>query len=113
MGGYGSGRPSGKQTVEEFRSLDVNRFHREGILTDGRRGHWVWSRDGAEIARIDYHVTDASLVLDYRVRQNGGDWTTVSQPVPLNLCAMPLRRSAPLFSVFGCRERANLPTACD
>jgi hypothetical protein len=30
MGGYGSGRPSGKQKAEEYRSLDVNRFHREG-----------------------------------------------------------------------------------
>jgi hypothetical protein len=111
MGGYGSGRPSGKQKAEEFRSLDVNRFHREGILTDGRRGHLVWSRDGAEIAQIDYHVNEARLVLDYRVRQNGGDWGTISQPVPLIYAQCHYGGQRPYFQCLGivngqtCRRR--------
>ena len=38
MGGFGSGRPSGqggRDKVEECRSLDVNRLHREGCLRRG------------------------------------------------------------------------------
>jgi hypothetical protein len=83
MGGYGSGRRGYKQKAEECRSLDVNRLHREGCLRPGRRGNWVWSRDGAEVGRIDYKATDASLVLDYRVKQYSGDWEPITETVPL------------------------------
>lgn len=85
MGGYGSGRRSHKQKAEHCKSLDVNRFHREGCLNPGRRGNWVWSRDNEEIGRIDYEATETALVLDYRVRQYGGDWEQITQTVPL-LC---------------------------
>jgi hypothetical protein len=42
MGGYGSGRWSAhtkKDTVEDCRFLDANRWMREGILGEGLR-HW-------------------------------------------------------------------------
>ena len=48
MGGLGSGRPSrgGRDKVEECRSLDVNRLHREGCLRPEWVGNWHWTRDG-------------------------------------------------------------------
>lgn len=46
MGGYGSGRTGYRQNVEDCKSLDVNRLHREGCLRSGHRGSWVWSREG-------------------------------------------------------------------
>ena len=52
MGGYGSGRSCYKQKAEHIKSLDVNRLHREDCLSPGRRGHWVWSRDGTETERF-------------------------------------------------------------
>jgi hypothetical protein len=73
MGGYGSGRTAGKQIAEDCKSLHVNRWQREGILTTGRSGSWVWSRDGEECGRIGYSVTGAGVVLSYRVRCCGGD----------------------------------------
>jgi hypothetical protein len=78
MGGYGSGPQSSKQKVEECRSLNVNCFRREGGLTPGKTGDWMWSRDGEEIARVGFKAEDGRLVLDYRVRLNGGDW----EPIP-------------------------------
>ena len=79
MGGYGSGRPSSKQKAEHCRSLDVNRLHREGCLHPRRRGNWVWSRDGEEVGRIGYRAEESQFVLDYRVRQQGGDWEQITE----------------------------------
>ena len=112
MGGYGSGRRSHKQKAEHCKSLDVNRFHREGCLNPGRRGNWVWSRDNEEIGRIDYEATETALVLDYRVRQYGGDWEQITQTVPLLLHRLPLWRSAPLFPLSRCCERHGLRATC-
>jgi hypothetical protein len=83
MGGYGSGRTSYKQKAEHCRSLDVNRLNREGCLRPGRQGNWVWSRDGEEVGRIGYRAEEGRFVLDYRVRQYGGDWEPITQPVSI------------------------------
>ena len=63
MGGYGStrwGAYSKATTVEECRSLDVNRWMREGIIAPDTRcyGSWVWtnSATGERAASIGYEV---------------------------------------------------------
>jgi hypothetical protein len=81
MGGYGSGRTSHKQKAEHCRSLDVNRFNREGCLSPGWRGNWVWSRDGQEVGRIGCQARKGRLVLDYRVSQSGGDWEPITETI--------------------------------
>lgn len=81
MGGYGSGRTSYKQKAENCRSLDVNKMNRDGCLRPGKRGHWIWSRDGEEMGRIGYQAKEGQLALDYRVRQNGGDWEPIAQTI--------------------------------
>lgn len=83
MGGYGSGRTSTKRRAEHFRSLDVNQFHRTGCLQTGWQGNWVWSRDGQEVARINCLTEERRIVLDYNVRERGGDWELISQAVPI------------------------------
>jgi hypothetical protein len=100
MGGYGSGRTSGKQNAEHCKSLDVNRLRREGCLKSGSRGHWVWSLDGAETGRISYHTDERGLSLSYRFRQHGDDWESVSQTIPiapLCVCAAQIRSMAVPF----------------
>ena len=63
MGGYGSGRwglHSKATTVEECRSLDVNRWMREDMIApDMRRyGAWIWknSYTGEQTASLGYEV---------------------------------------------------------
>ena len=55
MGGFGSGRPSGsgRDKVEDHRSIDVNDLQRKGCLKPGWSGSWEWTRDGERIAWID------------------------------------------------------------
>ena len=83
MGGYGSGRTSTKRRAEHCRSLDVNQFHRTGCLRTGWQSNWVWSRDGQEVARINCRTEERRIVLDYNVRERGGDWELISQAVPI------------------------------
>lgn len=97
MGGYGSGRAGHKQKAEDCRSLDVNRLHREGCLTPGRVGNWIWSREGEEIARIGYRAEDGRLVLSYRVRLYGGDWESIEQPTRLTYTPCNYGNKRPYF----------------
>jgi hypothetical protein len=83
MGGYGSGRPGNKQKIEGCKSLDVNRFHREGILATGRRGSWIWSQDAVEVGRIDYEAQEGRLILKYKVQRYGDEWEHVRQSTPV------------------------------
>jgi hypothetical protein len=94
MGGSGSGnhyhwwRSSKKTVVEDCRSLDANRWMREGILKTGVRltGSWAWFRDKARTKqtsaisyeintrdappwlRLIYIFTATKDALDYRIR---------------------------------------------
>ena len=71
MGGVGSGnwhRFGKKTTVEECRSLDVRRLHREGLLELGYRFSWSWSRAGHQTASIGCvvlggHRTERAVLL--------------------------------------------------
>jgi hypothetical protein len=81
--------------------MDVNRMHREGSLRLGSRGHWVWSRGGEEVARIGYKKTETGLVLDYRIRQNGGDWQPITQIVPLTYVDCHYGNQRPYFRCPG------------
>jgi hypothetical protein len=86
MGGSGSGnhyhwwRGNKKVTVEWCRSLDANRWMREGILKSGvwQSGSWCWYRDATRkefVSRIGYEVntTDARpwVRLSYTFTESG------------------------------------------
>jgi hypothetical protein len=83
MGGFGSGRPGGKQKAEHCRSLDVNKFRRAGCLAPGYRGGWQWTRDGETMANIGLEARGEDLHLTYRIRVLGGEWEDVAYTVPL------------------------------
>ena len=55
MGGPGSGnrwRYGAKSTTDDYRTLDVRRWAREGLLRPGYWGGWQWTRDGETVASI-------------------------------------------------------------
>ena len=86
MGGLGSGRYSGcgKATVEGCRSIDVNRWHKDGFLRPGHWFSWQWTRDGEKVASINVSVAERLVRLNYRYRVQGDDdWEPVQQAIPL------------------------------
>lgn len=86
MGGYFSGRRdrSGtKRTADSCRQLDVRRWQREGLLEAGTRFGWSWTREGKQVANVGVLVLADRLTLQYRYRENGGEWESVDEPVTL------------------------------
>ena len=84
MGGWGSGkRWASKDTTADYRQLDVRRLQRDGLLE--RRWHfsWQWTRKGEAVGNINIRPEDDRVILDYRSRERGGEWTNQEYPVML------------------------------
>lgn len=133
MGGIGSGRhhQGGNNTTSDYRSLDVRRLHREGLLTPGQTFGWNWTRDGETLASIVIRTEVGKLMLIYRHQGAGGDWKPMKYAVPLDWTACHYggsrvwfrcpavgcgRRVAKLYlggsGVFACRHCYRLAYDC-
>jgi len=59
MGGFGSGwhgKRGGKSTIDAYRSVDVRRWQREGMLLPGTCFTWTWTEQGRYAETIDVIV---------------------------------------------------------
>lgn len=86
MGGIGSGRHwrfDRKESVANYRALDVRRWAREGYLEPGNCFGWQWTEDGERVAWIQVTVEPGRVRLVYKCKSNGGDWEDMAYPVRL------------------------------
>ncbi len=99
MGGYGSGRlsGSGRDKVEDHRSIDVNDLQRKGCLKPGWSGSWEWTSDGERIAWIDLRAAEDGLRLSYSVSLNGGSRQQVKEAVRLAHISCRFGGTRPFF----------------
>lgn len=124
MGGSGSGnrwRIGAKSTTADYRTLDVRRWAREGMLTPGVLGGGKWTCGGETVASMQTHVEHDRVILFYRHRSGGEEWSDEWQPVrilctpcnfggsrPWFICPEPGcgRRVAILYGggIFACRH---------
>ena len=86
MGGFGSGKQSGKRCTNDNLALDVRSIDRAGRLTPGSWFTWQWTRNGEITSSIQLQVEADSVVLDYRSRSNhhGGEWEPMRYTVALD-----------------------------
>lgn len=110
MGGFGSGRHSGRRCTDDLRSLDVRKIHRAGLLTPGQSFNWQWTRNGEVTATIGLRAEADRVVLDYRNRSchhNGGDWEPMKYAVALEwtACGFGGRRVWWRCPAVGCGRR--------
>lgn len=130
MGGFGSGqRLCSKGTTSGRVRLDVRWIQRQGYLMAGRSANLGWTRNGNEIASIQFRAESDHVSLNYRTRQNDGEWAQMNYSVPIEwtpcnyggqrawfLCPTQGcgRRVAILFggSVFACRNCYALAYEC-
>jgi hypothetical protein len=109
MGGIGSGRrhQGGRGTTSDYRSLDVRRLHRDGLLAPGQVFGWNWTRDGDTLGSIVIRTDVDKLTLIYRHQRTGGDWTPMGYAVPLDWTACTYGGSRPWFRcpATGCGRR--------
>ena len=110
MGGLGSGQHwhyGAKDTTCDYRSIDVRRWNREGLLVPGSAFGWQWSRNGEVVALIQIRAESGRVILTYRHRQNGGEWKDESYPVQLDWtpCNFGGKRPWFLCPAVGCGKR--------
>lgn len=113
MGGRGSGRRwhfGANDTTGDYRSIDVRRWQRDGLLTPGHSFGWQWSRDGDVVASIRAHTGQGCVHLSYRHRSAGGEWKDESYPVWLDWTDCNLGGKRPWFlcPARGCGRRVAI-----
>ena len=83
MGGMGSGsyyRWNTTDTTDDYRSIDVRRWKRDGLLETHQSFGWQWSRRGEVVASIRVRTETNRVILTYRHRSGGEDWKDESYP---------------------------------
>lgn len=113
MGGVGSGRhwySGAKDTTEDYRSIDVRRWNRDGLLNPGQSFVWQWSRYSEVVASIRVRGESERVTLSYRYRSGGGDWQDESYPIYLQWtdCHIGGQRLWFLCPARGCARRVAI-----
>lgn len=112
MGGAGSGRgwQGGRNTTSNYRSLDVRRLQREGLLKPGQDFSWKWTHHRKEVASIWVQTRSDKLILSYRHRSRGSDWQPMEYPVCLDWtpCTFGGQRAWFRCPAKGCGRRVAL-----
>jgi len=84
MGGFGSGKHGGKRTTGDMWALDIRKVQRAGRLAPGQSFNWQWSRNREPMANINILTDTDRVTLDYRTRDQGGEWQSMNYPVQLS-----------------------------
>ena len=113
MGGIGSGRHwywGAKDTIDDYRSIDVRRWKRDGLLSPHQSFGWQWSRHGEVVASIRVRTEPGRVILTYRHRSGNEDWKEESYPVYLDWTACHLGGQRPWFlcPARGCGRRVAI-----
>ena len=113
MGGPGSGNrwhSGARSTTDEYRTLDVRRWARVGVLRPGYCGGWQWTRDGEVMASIQMCAEQDRVILIYRHRSGGGEWKDEQYPVRIERSRCNLGGSRPWFicPALGCGRRVAI-----
>jgi hypothetical protein len=113
MGGMGSGsyyRWNTTDTTADYRSIDVRRWKRDGLLSPHQSFGWQWSRHGEVVASIQVCTEIDRVILTYRHRSGGEDWKDEGYPVYLDWTACNLGGQRPWFlcPARGCGRRVAI-----
>lgn len=85
MGGYGSGPQYRRPSTSEAMRVDIRYMRKNSLLRSGKIGSLHWSCGGRPSGDIRYSVAHngGALILDYKVREVGGEWQPMILTVPL------------------------------
>mgnify|MGYP001821906903 CR=1 FL=1 len=113
MGGIGSGRDwywGANDTTDDYRSIDVRRWKRDGLLSSHQSFGWQWSRDGEVAASIQVRTESDRVILTYRHRNGSDDWKDECYPIYLDWTPCPFGGQRPWFlcPARGCGRRVAI-----
>jgi hypothetical protein len=110
-----------KSTTDDYRTLDVRRWVREGVLRPGYWGGWQWTRNGETVGSIQMRAEQDRVILNYRYRSGDAEWKDEQYPVrivrtPCNLGGSrawficPAAASSPVGTAIGSPTPARAKT---
>jgi hypothetical protein len=113
MGGPGSGnrwRYGGKATTDDYRTLDVRRWAREGVLRPGYWGGWQWTCNGETVASIQMRAEQNRAILIYKHRSGDGEWKDEQYAVRIarTPCNLGGSRAWFICPAVGCGRRVAI-----
>lgn len=108
MGGLNSGRRNAKACTDEQRSIDVRRFHRDGLLLAGNTFSTTWTRRGETVARVLVRVGFDCVVFSYRQSWRGAPWRDCTNTVLLTWTECNYGGKRPWWQCPGCDRRVAL-----
>ena len=100
-------RSGAKSTTDDYRSIDVRPWKRDGLLDPNQSFNWQWSRNGEVVASIQVKTEQNHLILTYRHRYSCEDWKSKSYPVYFDWTDCHLGGQRPWFlcPARGCSRR--------
>lgn len=108
MGGFNSGRRHGKPCTDEQRSIDVRRYHRDGLLVAGNTFSITWTRHGETVASVLARVGNDCVVFSYRQSWRGAPWRDCTNTVLLTWTECHYGGKRPWWLCPGCDRRVAL-----
>ncbi len=101
MGGSSSGRWwrwDARNTVQEYRCLDVRQMHKAGVLRPGVGTGWAWwNANGEQTSSITLRAEHDRIVLSYRWKRTSEESQDVQEAVSLTWSACNLGGRRPWF----------------
>lgn len=113
MGGISSGRQwhfGAKDLTTDYRSIDVRRWGRDGLLAPDLDFGWQWSQGDEIVASIRVFTEVDRVILLYRQRQLGKGWQDECYPVHLDWTPCNMGGQRPWFRcpAAGCGRRVAI-----
>ena len=108
MGGPGSGdwyRWNSKTTTESQHRIDIRWMRKQRYLQPGISGTLSWSCRGLASGSIDFRVETERLILNYRNRQNGGEWENIEDEIFVTWTPCNYGGNRQWFLCPGCNRR--------
>ncbi len=108
MGGSGSGdwyRWDSKTTTEGQYKIDIRWMKKQRYLHPGTAGILSWPYRGEESGSIGFRLETDRLVLNYRNRQNGGEWENIEDEIFFTWTPCNYGGNRQWFLCPGCNRR--------
>lgn len=109
MGGIGSGRHGATTTkVEEVIRIDIRWLKKTGRLAPNTGGMLIWNVNGRPNGEIGYTMYADRMVLDYRTRKPGGEWSPRTQTIPITTTPCHFGGERKWFQCPSCARRVAI-----
>jgi hypothetical protein len=98
-------RSNKKDTVEDYKTIDVRYLQRQGWLYPGMLYSLNWTRGGEPSGSIQVRTGHDAITLMYRHRRYGQDWEEVNQTIHLTWTPAHFGGRRPWFICGNCGRR--------